>query len=93
MTLDPSHKKATTTRNKLPNTPAAGAVYPPTAPLPAALVADAVALLAAEDAALLAREDTDEARLLAALVAEFKAEEAAAVALLTTLASAEVALA
>jgi len=44
-------------------------VYPPTAPLPAALVADAVALLAAEDAALLAREDTDEARLLAALVA------------------------
>jgi len=80
-----SHKKATIPRNKLPKIPAAGAVYPPAAALPAALVADAEALLAAEDA--------DEARLLAALDADEANEKAPEVALLTTLPSAELALA
>jgi len=57
--------------------------------LPAALVAEAEALLATEDAA----EEAEEAPLLAALDTDDKKDEAAEVALLTMLLSAEVALA
>ena len=68
--------------------PVAGTVYPLATPLPAALVADEEAALAAEEAT----EDAEEAMLLAAPDAEVMSEEAAEVALLTTLFSAELAL-